>query len=118
MVLVRCHAQNLFASAVFFHFFFLFTGCNSTSCPRFNSSSNCIGESLRLNCIEGKVSRLCVLASDLALVFGFDFGQPPLPLFVQKFARFPTEWVDFLIDWTIDFTHFLVRSSAELWSMS
>jgi hypothetical protein len=44
-------------------FGFFRAGCNATLCPRFNASSNCIGSGLI--CSGGKVTRLCVLASDV-----------------------------------------------------
>jgi hypothetical protein len=46
----------------FFVCFRLFhTGCNSTTCERFNSSTNCPGRE-KLDCLGGVVTGLCVLS--------------------------------------------------------
>jgi hypothetical protein len=47
----------------FLFFAFFRAGCNATVCPRFNASSNCTGTGLI--CSGGKVTQLCVLASDV-----------------------------------------------------
>jgi hypothetical protein len=45
-------------------------GCNFTSCPRFRVTSTCVGAGL--NCVGGKVTQLCVLASEVYVDVVFD----------------------------------------------